>query len=166
MPPATATPQTPASPEQALSDLLTLDELTELISLISTITDSMHAQLSDAFDNAVSVEKKPMTHPHARLQKNDRNPNLASADHEEADADGFRKREREAQARRERELPKSGLGQLKSDALEWFQAWRDGYVGMVVDALNATDLDVNQNEVTGAKVEAAAPPNDEVLGES
>jgi hypothetical protein len=39
-------------------------------------------------------------------------------------------------------------------------------VGLVVDALNAKDPDVNQNEVTGAKPDVAPPPDYEVSGES
>jgi hypothetical protein len=163
MPPPTAPPQAPPTPEQALSALLTPDQLTELISLISAITTSMHAQLSDAFDTTVHT---PITHPHERLQTDARNPDLAtvSAGHEDTDAEvsaGM------MQARREQELPETGLMDLKNDALEWFQGWRDGVVGMVVDALNAKDVGgERRGEFTGGEDDIEPPPEYEVYGES
>jgi hypothetical protein len=162
MPPNPAPPQTAPTPEQALSTLLTPDQLTELIALISAITDSMHVQLSGAFDIS---SNSASTHPHERLQKDARNPNLASASsgHVETEAEASARR---IQTRRERGLDGEGLGGLKSDALEWFQGWRDGIVGLVVDALNAKETEGKQDEVTRANADMAAPPDYEVSGES
>jgi len=163
MPPNLAPPQTAPTPEQSLSTLLTPEQLTELITLISAIADFMHAQLSDAFD--ISFNGTTTTHPHERLQKDARNPNLASAgsDHGDTEAEEGARR---IQARGERDLDGEGLGELKNDALEWFQVWRDGVVGLVVDALNTKETEGKQDEVTGAKADMATPPDYEVSGES
>jgi hypothetical protein len=119
----------------------------------------MHAQLSNAFEASVD---NAAASSHERLQKNARNPNLAPADpgHEETEAEA---RARRVQARIERDLPENGLMNLKNDALEWFQVWRDGIVGMVVDALNAKSADV---QVTGAEIDESPPPAYEVYGGS
>lgn len=149
---ASGAAQTAPSAEQALRALLNPDQLTELITLISAITDSMHAQLSDVFDAPVVTDAASS---HERLQKDAANPNLAGAEdagREETEVEG---RARRMQVRTERDLPENGLMDLKGDALEWFQGWRDGVVGIIVHALNARGAEAG---VTRAAVDDAEPP--------
>lgn len=139
MPPNTGTQQAGLTPEQALSSLLSSEQLTELVVLISSITDSMRKKVTDAFD--VNEDSNTLR-PRERLPRED-----------ETDAEA---RARRLQARRERELSEPRLQDLKNDAVEHFQTWRDGIVSRIVDALNAKD-----EEVTGPGSDngAARPPD-------
>jgi hypothetical protein len=164
MPSNTGTQQASPTPEQALASLLSSEQLTELVVLISSITEAMRKKIVDSFD---ATTDSSVIRPRERLQKDARNPNIIDHNdpgHEETEAEA---RARILQARRERELPEPGLQDLKNDAIEYFQTWRDSILSKIVDALNAKDTVATQDEeVTGSGRGATPPPDYNLLGMS
>ena len=152
-----------ATPEQALSKLLSFEQLTELAVLISNITESMHKQIADSFEASISASHRGETHQ--RLSKNSRNPNIEELKgpvHQESEDEI---RARRLQERRERDLPDQGLQDLKNDALEYFQAWRDGIVSKIMDATNSKDDDDGQGQDgTSPSPDRQEAPDLKVLG--
>jgi hypothetical protein len=161
--PGPPAPEAP-TPEQALSKLLTLDQLSELAVLISSIADLMQTRITSAFD--ADPFYLTITPPHERLAKNARNPNVdpnKPPSYEESEAES---RARKLQARRERDLDEPKLTELKKDAVEFFQSWRDGVVSKVVDALNMKDPEEGVEGRGEFDSDATPPPDYKLLGKS
>jgi hypothetical protein len=120
----------------------------------------MYKQIASSFEVATSSSERSRE----RLSKDARNPNLQEySDSVEEDTED-EARARRLQPRRERELPERGLLDLKSDAMEYFQTWRDGILSKIMDAHNSKDGEgsVSQDEMTSTPDTAA--PNLKVLG--
>lgn len=163
MPPPTTKGTAASTPEQALSKLLSFEQLTELAVLVSDITESMRKQIDASFDTSTVSSLNERSYE--RISKNARNPNVEErrgSVHEETDEEA---RARRLQARRERNLPERGLQDLKSDALEYFQTWRDGIVTKIVDALNSKDGEEGEaQDGTTSSPDGEAVPDLKVLG--
>lgn len=82
MPPKPSNSIAPApKPEDALKTLLSLGQLLELDTLVTNVSNSMHAQIEDVFDNSykTSNDMKPLL---ADLERNPNVPNEIGAEAE------------------------------------------------------------------------------------
>ncbi|TVY75644.1 putative membrane protein [Lachnellula suecica] len=136
--------------EDDLSAILTTEEQIELTLLIANVTEVMRKQITETFD-ASSTSAKP---PAQALHVGDKNPNIDdSKDHKETEEE---EKARKLQAQREKELSAPKMKELKKDALEFFDKWRESIISRVGQVVN------KPKEAVDAKVEEAsveATPN-------
>ncbi|TVY90667.1 putative membrane protein [Lachnellula willkommii] len=133
-----------------LSTILTTEEQTELTLLIANITEVMRKQITETFDASITSAKPPAQ----ALHVGDKNPNIdESKAHEETEEE---EKARKLQAKREKELSAPKMKELKKDALEFFDKWRESIILRLGQVVN------NPKEVVDEKVREAsaeATPN-------
>ncbi|TVY18597.1 putative membrane protein [Lachnellula arida] len=133
-----------------LSTILTTEEQTELTLLIANITEVMRKQITETFDASITSAKPPAQ----ALHVGDKNPNIdESKAHEETEEE---EKARKLQAKREKELSAPKMKELKKDALEFFDKWRESIILRLGQVVN------NPKEVVDEKVKEAsaeATPN-------
>lgn len=133
-----------------LSTILTTEEQIELTLLIANITEVMRKQITETFDASITSAKPPAQ----ALHVGDKNPNIdESKAHEETEEE---EKARKLQAKREKELSAPKMKELKKDALEFFDKWRESIILRLGQVVN------NPKEVVDEKVKEAsaeATPN-------
>lgn len=140
--------------EDDLSSLLSAEERTELTLLIANITELMRKHIADTFDASITNKKQapPL------LEKTDKNPNIDDTkSHKETDEE---ETARELREEREKELSAPKMLDLKKDALEFFDKWRESVIGRIGSAVNNPKKLVEEQKEK-ASVEATpnnAPP--------
>ena len=136
--------------EDDLSTILTTEEQIELTLLIANITEVMRKQITETFDASITSAKPPAQ----ALHVGDKNSNIdESKPHEETEEE---EKARKLQAKREKELSAPKMKDLKKDALEFFDKWRESVILRVGQVVN------NPKEVVDEKVKEAsteATPN-------
>jgi ribosome biogenesis GTPase A len=140
--------------EDDLSSILSAEERVDLTLLIANITELMRKHIADTFD--ASITNKKQAPP--SLEKTDKNPNIDDTKpHEETDEE---ETARELREKREKELSAPKMLDLKKDALEFFDKWRESVIGRVGSAVN-NPTKVMEEQKEKASVEATpnkAPP--------
>ncbi|TVY44447.1 putative membrane protein [Lachnellula subtilissima] len=133
-----------------LSTILTTEEQIELTLLIANITEVMRKQITATFDASIESTKPPAQVLHV----GDKNPNIdQSKAHEETEEE---EKARKLQEKREKELSAPKMKELKKDALEFFDKWRESIILRLGQVVN------NPKEVVDEKVKEAsveATPN-------
>ncbi|TVY57153.1 putative membrane protein C6F6.13c [Lachnellula cervina] len=133
-----------------LSTILTTEEQIELTLLIANITEVMRKQITETFDASITSAKPPAQ----ALHVGNKNPNIdESKAHEETEEE---EKARKLQAKREKELSAPKMKELKKDALEFFDKWRESIILRLGQVVN------NPKEVVDEKVKEAsaeATPN-------
>lgn len=138
------------SHEEDLSTILTTEEQVELTLLIANITELMRKQILDNFDASISSGKPPQK----ALHITDENPNIKKDESkkEETEEEGEARKLREA---REKELSAPNMQELKKEATEFFDKWRESVILRLGEVVNKPS-----KQVMGEKVEEASkkPP--------
>ncbi|KAH6683087.1 hypothetical protein B0J14DRAFT_138096 [Halenospora varia] len=138
------------SHEEDLSTILTTEEQVELTLLIANITELMRKQILDNFDASISSRKPPQQ----ALHITDENPNIKKDESkkEETEEEGEARKLREA---REKELSAPNMQELKKEATEFFDKWRESVILRLGEVVNKPS-----KQVMGEKVEEASkkPP--------
>jgi len=140
--------------EQDLSSILSAEERIELTLLIANIAELMRKHIADTFDASVTNKQQALP----SLGKTDKNPNVDDTKpHKETDEE---ETARELREEREKELSAPKMLDLKKDALEFFDKWRESVIGRIGSAVNNPKALV-QEQKEKASVEAtpnSAPP--------
>jgi HD-GYP domain-containing protein (c-di-GMP phosphodiesterase class II) len=142
--------------EDDLSTILTTEEQVELTLLIANITEVMRKQITETFDASITSAKPPQQ----ALHVGDKNPNIdESKPRKETEEE---EKARKLQAKREKELSAPKMKELKKDALEFFDKWRDSVILRVGQVVNKSKEAVD-DKVKEASTEAtpnADPPTE------
>jgi ribosome biogenesis GTPase A len=143
-----------AKHEDDLGSILSAEERVELTLLIANITELMRKNIADTFNASVTNRKQAPP----SLEKTQKNPNINDAKpHEETDEEESSRKLREE---REKELSAPKMLDLKKDALEFFDKWRESVIGRIGSAVN-NPKQVIEEQKQKASVEATpnnAPP--------
>lgn len=138
--------------EQDLASILTTDERVELTLLLANITELMRKQVEDTFDASITSAKAPQQ----ALNITDKNPNVDDKErHEETEEEEQARKMRE---KREEELSAPKMQELKKDALEFFDKWRDSVILRVGQVMN-NPKELTEEQKKKASIEAT--PNSE-----
>lgn len=181
MPPPPAMKPVAEAPEQALSKLLSLSQLNELAVLISNIAETMHKQMTDDFDTSVAPTVVPQENTGdvgGKAQAGSQEPSAAvnkgfwfeasqtGTEHESGGTGGEARIEGKMGQRvgGERNLDRRKLNDLGTDALEYFQMWRDGIVSKIVAALNSKDEETQSEDLDVFGTNARAQRASDVAG--
>jgi hypothetical protein len=142
--------QSPADAQLAKEDgkdireILSPEERGQLTLLITNITQVMGKQIRDTFD----ASNASLAKPNHILQKGDINPNVnRSGSHKETEEE---EKTRKLLERREKELSEPKMLELKNEALQFFEKWRESLTSRLEETVN------NLKEVVdGPKYEAS-----------
>lgn len=138
--------------EDDLSTILTTEEQIELTLLIANITELMRKQITETFDASITSAKPPSQ----ALHVGDKNPNIdESKPHKETEEE---EKARKLQAKREKELSAPKMKDLKKDALEFFDKWRESVISRLGQVVNKPK-EVVEEKVKEASADAT-PNND------
>jgi hypothetical protein len=181
MPPPPPMKPVAEAPEQALSKLLSLSQLNELAVLISNIAETMHKQMTDDFDTSVAPTVVPQENTGdvgGKAQAGIQEPSAAvnegfgfeasqtGTEHESGGTGSEARIEGKMGPRAggERSLDRRKLNDLGTDALEYFQMWRDGIVSKIVAALNSKDEETHSEDLDVFGTNARAQRASDVAG--
>ena len=143
-----------------IRQILTTDERTELTLLVANITEIMAKHIRDTFDASVTSPSQP----HHILQSGGKNPNkTASVPHKETDAE---EATRKLLERREKELSEPKMLELKNEAIEFFEKWREALISRVGEAVNNPKEVVDEQKQSASvdkTPDTAAPPETQVI---
>lgn len=130
--------------EEDLSTLLSSEERVELTLLLANITELMRKQVEDTFDASETSSRQ-------QSQVTEKNPNIDdSKAPEETEEEEKAGKLREV---REKELSAPKILELKKDALDYFDKWRDSVILRVGKVVN-NSKEVTKEQVRAASVEA------------
>lgn len=139
--------------EQDLASILATEERVELTLLLANITELMRKQVEDTFDASMTSANSPQQ----AINITDKNPNVDEKElHEETEEEEQVRKMRE---KREEELSAPKMQELKKDALEFFDKWRDSVILRVGQVINNPE-ELTEDQKKKASVEAT--PNSEL----
>lgn len=145
-----------AGQEQDLSTILTTEERSELTLLIANITEVMRKQTTDTFDASIITGKQPQQ----ALNITDKNLNVNdSKSHEKTEEE---EKAETLRSKREKELSAPKMLELKKDALEYFDKWRDSVISRVGSVVNQSEeaAEEQKEKASAATTPDTAPPPD------
>ena len=149
-----------AGEEQDLSTILTAEERVELTLLIANITEVMRKQTADTFDASITIGKQPQQ----ALNITDKNPNVDESEaHENTEEE---KKAEMLRAKREKELSAPKMLELKRDALDYFDKWRNSVisrVGSVVNKSKEAAEEQKEKASAAATPDTAPPPDNKII---
>lgn len=139
--------------EQDLASILTTQERVQLTLLLANITELMRKQIEDTFDASATSAKQSQQ----ALHITNKNPNIEDKGcHEETEEE---EKARKLREKREKELSAPKMLELKKDAINFFDEWRDSVilrVGSVVN--NPKELTEEQKEKATVEATPSSEP--------
>ena len=146
-----------AEENRNLKDVLSESQCGDLTILVANITERMRKTIENAF-NATSGLKL--------LSRGSKGKNgFADADFDPGTVDvSAYDKERKIQKEQEKELAKPQSQELKKDALNWFDEWRQGVIQRVGEVVNSKETASEQKEqVSGDANQETTPENQQRL---
>lgn len=144
--------------EEELNAILTTEEQVDLTLLIANITEVMQTQLTDTFDASMPARAKPTLERDIK----GKNPNVddgtigETAEEEKA---------RKLQEQREKDLSEPKMTELKKDALEFFQEWRESVIARIGSVVNSSKVKVEEQKKKGSiKATPEASQDTKIIG--
>ena len=134
-----------AEEEKDLKSFLSESERADLTLLIANITETMRRTIESNFDAAATLKDLSQE----GQSEEDR---LANIDYDPGTVDVSQyDKESKAREEREKELATPKVKELKKNALEWFDDWREIVVQRVGEAVNSKETTSKQKEKTSAQ---------------
>jgi hypothetical protein len=120
--------------------------------LIANITEVMHKQIADTFEATIPTREQP------KQVSESKNPNVNEIKpHEETDEE---EKARKLQEKREKELSAPKMLELKKDALNFFQEWRESVMSRVGEVVNNPKETVDDQKENASVDATPEPPSD------
>lgn len=134
-----------AEEEKDLKSFLSESERADLTLLIANITETMRRTIESNFDAAATLKDLSQE----GQSEEDR---LANIDYDPGTVDVSQyDKESKAREEREKELATPKVKELKKNALQWFDDWREVVVQRVGEAVNSKETTSKQKEKTSAQ---------------
>jgi len=123
--------------EQELGTVFNAEECKELVLLIANISVAMRKGVADTFDASIDTAKI------GKQQSLAKNPNIKGKDGKETEEE---EKARKLREKREKELSAPKMLELKKDALEFFDKWREEVLKRVGTAINNPKEEVEEQK--------------------
>jgi len=134
--------------ENDLTAILTSEERVEFTLLIANITEGMHKQIADTFEATTGdLSKQDLGSKNPNVDEN-----LKETEEEE--------KARKLREKREKELSAPKILELKKDALNFFQEWRESVMARVGEVVNNPKETVDDQKKKASANATPAPPTD------
>lgn len=134
-----------AEEEKDLKSFLSESERAELTLLVASICETMRKTIESNFDAAATL--KDLGHEGQSEEER-----LANIDYDPGTVDVSQyDKERKAREEREKELATPKVQELKKNALQWFDEWREVVVQRVGEAVNSKETTSKQKEKASAQ---------------
>lgn len=134
-----------AEEEKDLKSFLSESERADLTLLIANITETMRRTIESNFDAAATLKD-------LSREGQSEEDRLANIDYDPGTVDVSQyDKENKAREEREKELATPKVKELKKNALEWYDDWREVVIQRVGEAVNSKETSSKQKEKTSAK---------------